>query len=70
VLEFGCEQIYLSLMAARKGFHVVALDLEEQGLSRKDSLVDILRERFSEVVSPREPTSTLSSTVRPSSTLA
>jgi SAM-dependent methyltransferase len=41
-LEFGCEQAYLSLMAARKGYHVVALDLEEQRLPWKDSRVDFL----------------------------
>jgi SAM-dependent methyltransferase len=29
-LEFGCEHGYLSLLAARKGFHVTALDLEAQ----------------------------------------
>lgn len=29
-LEFGCEHGYLSLMAARKRFHVVAVDLEPQ----------------------------------------
>jgi SAM-dependent methyltransferase len=41
-LEFGCEQAYLSLMAARKGYHVVALDLEEQSLPWKDSRVDFV----------------------------
>jgi SAM-dependent methyltransferase len=45
-LEFGCEQAYLSLMAARKGYHVVALDLEEQNLPWKDSRVDFLRGDF------------------------
>ncbi len=29
-LEFGCEAGYLSLFAARKGYRVVAVDLEEQ----------------------------------------
>jgi SAM-dependent methyltransferase len=45
-LEFGCEQAYLSLMAARKGYHAVALDLEEQSLPWKDSRVDFLRGDF------------------------
>jgi len=29
-IEFGCEQGYMSLLAAQKGFHVIANDLEEQ----------------------------------------
>ena len=29
-IEFGCEQGYLSLLAAEKGFHVIANDLEHQ----------------------------------------
>jgi SAM-dependent methyltransferase len=29
-IEFGCEQGYMSLLAAQKGFHVVANDLEQQ----------------------------------------
>ncbi|MGC2467911.1 MAG: DUF268 domain-containing protein [Candidatus Acidiferrum sp.] len=29
-IEFGCEQGYMSLLAAQKGFHVVANDLQEQ----------------------------------------
>jgi len=32
-LEFGCEQGYLSLLAAQKGFHVVANDLQHQDFS-------------------------------------
>jgi SAM-dependent methyltransferase len=28
--EFGCEQGYMSLLAAQKGFHVIANDLQEQ----------------------------------------
>jgi SAM-dependent methyltransferase len=32
-LEFGCENGYLSLLAARKGFQVTALDLEPQKFS-------------------------------------
>lgn len=31
-LDFGCEHGYMSLMAAQKGFDVLALDLEEQKL--------------------------------------
>ncbi len=29
-IEFGCEQGYMSLLAAQRGFHVIANDLEEQ----------------------------------------
>ncbi len=29
-IEFGCEQGYMTLLAAQKGFHVLANDLEEQ----------------------------------------
>ena len=29
-IEFGCEQGYMSLLAAQKGFHIIANDLEEQ----------------------------------------
>jgi len=32
-LDFGCDGTYLSLIAARRGFHVVALDLERQAVS-------------------------------------
>jgi len=31
-LDFGCEHGYMSLVAAQKGFEVLALDLEEQNL--------------------------------------
>lgn len=31
-LEFGCEQGYMSLLAAQRGFHVIANDLQEQKL--------------------------------------
>jgi SAM-dependent methyltransferase len=39
-LEFGCEQGYLSLLAAQKGFHVIANDLQEQRLTWQHSSVD------------------------------
>jgi SAM-dependent methyltransferase len=29
-IEFGCEEGYMSLLAAQKGFHVIANDLQEQ----------------------------------------
>jgi SAM-dependent methyltransferase len=32
-IEFGCEQGYMSLLAAQKGFHVLANDLQEQSFT-------------------------------------
>jgi SAM-dependent methyltransferase len=29
-MEFGCENAYMSLLAAQKGFHVIATDLQQQ----------------------------------------
>lgn len=42
-LEFGCEFGYLSLLAARKEFHVTALDLQQQNFPWQDSRVDFLQ---------------------------
>ena len=42
-LEFGCEFGYLSLLAARKGFHVTALDLQPQNFPWQDSRVEFLQ---------------------------
>jgi SAM-dependent methyltransferase len=39
-LEFGCEQGYLSLLAAQKGFHVIANDLQQQRFTWHHSSVD------------------------------
>lgn len=38
--EFGCEQGYMSLLAAQKGFHVIANDLQEQKFTWKHSNVE------------------------------
>jgi SAM-dependent methyltransferase len=38
-LEFGCENGYLSLLAAQKGFHVSAVDLEPQSFTWVHPLV-------------------------------
>jgi hypothetical protein len=32
-IEFGCEQGYMSLLAAQKGFHVLANDLQQQSFT-------------------------------------
>jgi SAM-dependent methyltransferase len=39
-IEFGCEQGYMSLLAAQKGHHVLANDLQEQNFSWKHSNVE------------------------------
>jgi SAM-dependent methyltransferase len=44
--EFGCEQAYMSLMAAQKGFHVIANDLEEQSFAWKHPHVEFRRGDF------------------------
>ncbi len=52
-LDFGCEFGYLSLLAARKGFRVTALDLQEQAFPWRDENVlfmqcDLLKARLPE----------------------
>jgi SAM-dependent methyltransferase len=42
-LEFGCEYGYLSLLAARKGFNVTALDLEPQKFPWQDPNVQFMQ---------------------------
>jgi len=39
-IEFGCEQGFMSLLAAQKGFHVIANDLQEQSFPWQHSLVE------------------------------
>jgi SAM-dependent methyltransferase len=41
-IEFGCEQGYMSLLAAQRGFHVIANDLEEQTFTWQHSGVEFL----------------------------
>ena len=42
-IEFGCEQGYMSLLAAQKGFHVIANDLQEQSFAWQHSRVEFLQ---------------------------
>ena len=42
-IEFGCEQGYMSLLAAQKGFHVIANDLQEQSFTWQHSSVEFLQ---------------------------
>jgi hypothetical protein len=39
-IEFGCEAGYMSLLAAQKGFHVLANDLQEQSFTWQHPLVE------------------------------
>jgi SAM-dependent methyltransferase len=52
-LEFGCEQGYLSLLAACRGFHVTANDLENQSFAWKHSQVDFVQGDFLKLDLPR-----------------
>lgn len=45
-IEFGCEQGYISLLAAHRGFHVVANDLQEQSFTWQHPLVEFLHGDF------------------------
>ena len=45
-IEFGCEQGYMSLLAAQKGFHVVANDLQDSPLRGNIRMSNFAREIF------------------------
>lgn len=51
-LDFGCEHGYMSLVAAQKGFDVLALDLEEQNLLWAHPRVTFQRGDFLELSFP------------------
>lgn len=52
-IEFGCEQGYMSLLAAQKGFHVVANDLEEQFFTWQHPNVEFRQGDFLKLDLPR-----------------
>lgn len=52
-IEFGCEQGYMSLLAAQKGFHVVANDLEEQSFTWQHPSVEFQKGDFLKLDLPR-----------------
>ncbi len=52
-IEFGCEQGYMSLLAAQKGFHVVANDLEEQSFTWQHPDVEFRQGDFLKLDLPR-----------------
>ncbi len=51
-IEFGCEQGYMSLLAAQKGFHVVANDLQEQSFTWQHPDVEFLQGDFLKLTLP------------------
>lgn len=53
-LEFGCENGYMSLMAAQKGFRVVAVDLEEQPFLWRHPGVEFRQGDFLKMKFPRD----------------
>lgn len=52
--EFGCEYGYMSLMAAQRGFHVIANDLQEQPLTWKHPKVEFRQGDFLKLNLPRD----------------
>lgn len=52
-IEFGCEDGYMSLLAAQKGFHVLANDLQEQSFTWRHPLVDFCHGDFLKLDMPR-----------------
>lgn len=51
--EFGCETGYMSLMAAQRGFHVIANDLQEQSFTWKHPQVEFRQGDFLKLNLPR-----------------
>jgi SAM-dependent methyltransferase len=52
-IEFGCEQGYMSLLAAQKGFHVIANDLQEQFFTWQHPSVEFQQGDFLQLGLPR-----------------
>jgi SAM-dependent methyltransferase len=53
-IEFGCEEGYMSLVAAQKGFHVIANDLQEQTFIWEHPNVEFRKGDFLKLNFPRE----------------
>lgn len=53
-IEFGCEQGYMSLLAAQKGYHVLANDLQEQSFTWEHPNVEFRLGDFLKLELPRE----------------
>lgn len=52
-IEFGCEQGYMSLLAAQKGFRVIANDLQPQSFTWQHPNVEFRQGDFLELAIPR-----------------
>jgi len=52
-IEFGCEEAYMSLVAAQKGFHVIANDLLEQHFFWQHPNVEFRQGDFLQLTLPR-----------------
>jgi len=52
-IEFGCEQGYMSLLAAQKGFHVLANDLQQQSFTWQHPSVAFRQGDFLKLELPR-----------------
>ncbi|MGB7283457.1 MAG: class I SAM-dependent methyltransferase [Candidatus Acidiferrum sp.] len=53
-IEFGCEQGYMSLLAAQKGFHVLANDLQEQSFTWEHPNVEFKQGDFLKLELPHD----------------
>lgn len=53
-IDFGCELGHMSLLAAQKGFHVLAVDLEDQPFLWQHSNVEFRQGDFLEMDNPKE----------------
>lgn len=53
-IEFGCEQGYMSLLAAQKGFSVLANDLQEQSFTWRHPKVEFRSGDFLKLELPRD----------------
>jgi SAM-dependent methyltransferase len=51
-IEFGCEQGFMSLMAAQRGFHVIANDLQQQAFTWEHPEVEFVRGDFLKLAFP------------------
>jgi SAM-dependent methyltransferase len=52
-IEFGCEEGYMSLLAAQRGFHVVANDLQAQSFHWRHPNVEFVQGDFLKLELPR-----------------
>lgn len=53
-IEFGCEEGYMSLVAAQRGFHVLANDLQDQTFTWQHPNVEFRKGDFLKLTLPRD----------------